>query len=71
MTRPARQEPAAVKVRLFGERTSIDTAAAVLAAIVTVLDRSGPRPNRYDSGQRFYLTVRTGPTRTAGLPDRT
>ena len=53
--------PEVVKVRLSGERAGIETVLAVLAAACEVLDRSGPRPNRYDPGQRVYLTVRTGP----------
>ena len=60
--------PEVVKVRLSGERAGIETVLAVLARACEVLDRSGPRPNRYDPGQRVYLTVRTGPA-PAG-PDR-
>lgn len=47
-----------VKVRLSGDRAAIQAAAAVLAATGQVLDRSGPRPNRYDPGERVYLTIR-------------
>jgi hypothetical protein len=72
MTRPAaRQAPGVVRVRLSGERAGIDLAAAVLAGSCEVLDRSGPRPNRYDPGERIYLTVRIGPARHAGHPRRT
>ena len=60
--------PEVVKVRLSGERAGIEAVTAVLARCCEVLDRSGPRPNRYDPGQRVYLTVRTGPA-PAG-PDR-
>ena len=60
--------PEVVKVRLSGGRAGVETVLAVLAAACEVLDRSGPRPNRYDPGQRVYLTVRTGPA-PAG-PDR-
>ena len=61
MTDVAGPAPEVVKVRLSGERAGIETVLAVLAAACEVLDRSGPRPNRYDPGQRVYLTVRTGP----------
>jgi hypothetical protein len=30
-----------------------------------------PAPEPYDSGQRTYLTIHTGPARPAGPPDRT
>ena len=68
MTDAAGRAPEVVKVRLSGDRAGIETVLAVLAAACEVLDRSGPRPNRYDPGQRVYLTVRTGPG-PAG-PDR-
>jgi hypothetical protein len=67
----AQQAPGVVKVRLSGDRADIDTIAAALAGTCEVLDRSGPRPNSYDPGERVYLTVRTGPARPAGPPDRT
>ena len=60
--------PEEVKVRLSGDLADIEAVTAVLARCCEVLDRSGPRPNRYDPGQRMYLTVRTG-TAPAG-PDR-
>jgi hypothetical protein len=62
-THPAPAAPAAgaIKVRLSGELAGIDAVLAVLATAYEVLDLSGPRPNRYDPGQRVYLTVRTGP----------
>ena len=49
-----------VKVRLSGEPGGVQALAAVLATggAVEILDRSGPRANRYDPGQRVYLTVR-------------
>ena len=65
------QAPGVVKVRLSGERADVDIVAAVLAGICEVLDRSGPRPNHYDPGERVYLTIRTGAARPAGLPHRT
>ncbi len=62
MSRPAAQQaPGVVKVRLSGDRADIGTVAAVLADACEVLDQSGPRPNRYDPGERVYLTIRTGP----------
>ena len=61
VTDAAGPAPTVVKVRLSGEWAGIETVLAVLAAACEVLDRSGPRPNRYDPGQRVYLTVRTGP----------
>lgn len=60
--------PEVVKVRLSGERAGIETVLTVLAAACEVLDRSGPRPNRYDPGQRVYFTVRTGPARAEPEP---
>jgi hypothetical protein len=62
----AQQVPGVVKVRLSDDRADIDTVAAVLAGTCEVLDRSGPRPNSYDPGERVYLTIRTGPARPAG-----
>ena len=52
--------PGVVKVRLSGELADIEALAAALTgpAAVEVIDRSGPRANRYDPGQRVYLTVR-------------
>jgi hypothetical protein len=63
--------PGVVKVRLSGDRADLDTVAAVLAGSCEVLDRSGPRPNDYDPGERVYLIVRTGPADPAGPSDRT
>ena len=72
MSRPAAQQaPGVIKVRLSGDRADIEVVAAVLAGTCMVLDRSGPRPNHYDPGERIYLTVRIGPPRTAGSPHRT
>jgi hypothetical protein len=53
------QAPAVVKVRALGEPGDIDALAAVLTAsrAVEVIDRTGPRPNRYDPGVRVYLTL--------------
>ena len=66
----ARQAPGVVKVRLSGDHADIEAAAAALAGSCEVLDRSGPRPNRYDPGERVYLTIRTGPARPAGSAQR-
>ena len=72
MSRPAaRQAPSVVKVRLCGDRADIDAVAATLAGICEVLDRSGPRRNRDDPGERIYLTIRTVRARPARLPDHT
>jgi hypothetical protein len=71
VTGRAQQAPGVVKVRLSGHRADIEAVAAMLADTCEVLDRSGPRPNRYDPGERVYLTIRTGPARPAGPPDRT
>jgi hypothetical protein len=51
--------PGVVKVRLIGDRKDIDSAAAALTDRFEVVDRSRPRPNRYDPGERVYLTIRT------------
>ena len=66
----AQQAPGVVKVRLSGSRVDIEAAAAALAGICEVLDRSGPRPNRYDPGERVYLTIRTGQAGPAGSSQR-
>jgi hypothetical protein len=72
VTRPAAQQaPGVVKVCLAGERADMEAVAAVLAGICDVLDRSEPRPNRYDPGERIYLTIRTGPANPAGPLHRT
>jgi hypothetical protein len=63
---PAGQPPGVVSVRLSGDPAAIDTTAAALAAVFEVLNRTGPRPNRRDPGQRVYLTIRTAPARPAG-----
>jgi hypothetical protein len=63
---PARQAPGVVSVRLSGDPVGIDTAAAALAAVFEVLNRTALRPNRRDPGQRVYLTIRTTPARPAG-----
>jgi hypothetical protein len=60
-----------VKVRLSGDRAGIDAVAAVLAGACEVLDRSGPRRNHQDPGERVYLTIGTGPGRPAGPAHRT
>ena len=46
--------PGVVKLRLLGQPEDIDALAAVLGAspAVEVIDRSGPRTNRYDEGVR-------------------
>lgn len=59
MSRQPGPAPGVVKVRLSGEPDDISRVAALLAGSgVEVLDRSGSRPNRYDLGERVYLTVR-------------
>lgn len=55
-------QPGVVQVRLIGELEDIDAVAEALAGHgVEVIDRSGPRGNRYDPGVRVYLTVRVHP----------
>ena len=56
---PAGHAPIVVKVRLSGDPAGIAEAAAALADRFEVVDRSGPRPNRYDPGERVYLTICT------------
>src|SRR5262249_17373061 len=70
-SRPApRQAPGVVKVRLSGDRADIEATAAALAGSSEGLDRSGPRPNRYDPPDGVYPTVRPGPARPAGSSQR-
>ncbi len=64
MTRQARpqQAPGVVSVRLSGEHADISRAVGLLVrGGAEVLYTSGPRPNRYDPGERVYLTVRLAP----------
>lgn len=60
MSGRARPAPGAVQVRVLGQPRDIDALAEALTASadVEITGRSGPRANRYDSGQRVYLTVR-------------
>jgi hypothetical protein len=60
VTGQAGTAPGVVKVRVIGEPEDIEALASALAAspAAEVVDRSGPRPNRYDEGVRVYLTVR-------------
>jgi hypothetical protein len=64
--RTAQQAPGVAKIRLSGDRADIEAAAFALAGICEVLNRSGPRSNRYDPGERVYLTIRIGPAGPAG-----
>lgn len=69
MTGPAGQAPGVVKVRLSGELADINLIAALLAGIgAELVDRSGPRPNRYDPGVRVYLAVRAPASSSEGEP---
>jgi hypothetical protein len=56
----SRQAPGVVSVRLSGEQVDLDALAGILRGhpAVEVITASGPRQNRYDPGQRVYLTVR-------------
>ena len=70
VTDAAGPAPEVVKVRLSGERPASRRYSPSLRGACEVLDRSGPRPNRYDPGQRVYLTVRTGPAPAGPEPPR-
>jgi len=62
VTGQARQAPGVVKIRVLGDPGDIEVVAEILAGFrdvgVEVLDRSAPRANRHDPGQRVYLTLR-------------
>jgi hypothetical protein len=57
------QAQGVVKVRLSGDDGDVDVLEEVLSRSPTVeiIDRSGRRRNRYDPGNRMYLTVRVHP----------
>ncbi len=59
---PSPAAPGVVQVRLLGARPELAALAGLVAALpgVEILTAHGPRPNRYDPGERVYLTVRIG-----------
>jgi len=58
------QAPSVVKVRLSGGARDIEALTAILASVgAEIIERSGPRRNRRDPGERMYLTVRTEKSR--------
>jgi hypothetical protein len=65
VSRKAEQAPGVVGVRLLGDPADTKALAAMLAALdgVEVIQQSGGRPNRYEPGERVYLTVRLGALR--------
>ncbi len=52
--------PGVVQVRLLGSRPELAALAQLVASLpgLEILTAHGPRPNRYDPGERVYLTVR-------------
>ena len=59
---PSPAGPGVVQVRLLGSRPDLAALAGLVAGLpeVEILTAWGPRPNRYDPGERVYLTVRIG-----------
>jgi hypothetical protein len=52
-----------VQVRLLGSLPELAALAQLVASLpgVEILTAHGPRPNRYDPGERVYLTIRIDP----------
>jgi hypothetical protein len=52
--------PGVVQVRLLGSRPELIALAGCLGNLpgLEILTAHGPRPNRYDLGERVYLTIR-------------
>ena len=57
---PSPAAPGVVQVRLLGALPELAALAQLLASLpgLEILTAHGPRPNRYDPGERVYLTVR-------------
>jgi hypothetical protein len=57
---PSLAGPGVVQVRLLGSRPELAALAVLVAGLpgVEILTARGPRPNRHDSGERVYLTIR-------------
>lgn len=49
---------AVVRVRLIGQTADVTAVAVILSRAFDVVGKSAPRANRYDAGQRTYLTLR-------------
>ncbi len=66
-SRPPRQAPGVVKVRLAGALPDLAALTGLLAAVpfIEILTGpDGPYPNRRDAGERVYLTARIHPPST-------
>ncbi len=57
---PSPAAPGVVQVRLLGSRPELAALAQLVGSLpgLEILTARGPRPNRYDPGERVYLTVR-------------
>jgi hypothetical protein len=68
---PSPAGPGVVQVRLLGSRPELAALALLVARLpgVEILTAHGPRPNRYDPGERVYLTVRIDPAPAGAAPD--
>ena len=57
---PSADAPGVVQVRLLGSRPELTALAALMGNLpgLEILTARGPRPNRYDPGERVYLTIR-------------
>lgn len=60
---PSPAAPGVVQVRLLGALPELTALAGYLGSLpgLEILTAHGPRPNRYDPGERVYLTVRIDP----------
>lgn len=67
---PSPAGPGVVQVRLLGSRPALAALAVLVASLpgVEILTACGPRPNRYDPGERVYLTVRIDPAPAGAAP---
>ena len=57
---PSPAAPGVVQVRLLGSRPELTALAGLVGSLpgLEILTARGPCPNRYDPGERVYLTVR-------------
>ena len=57
---PSPAAPGLVQIRLLGSLPELTALAALMGSLpgLEILTAHGPRPNRYDLGERVYLTIR-------------
>ena len=69
---PPAPAPGVVQVRLLGSLPELAVLAGLMGSLpgLEILTAHGPRPNRYDPGERVYLTVRIHPTQPGAARGR-